>query len=141
MKLLISLTLTGLLWSGPALAKHWHEDDDHWNRHLHHDDDDDDRDFDHHAKNCYFQPHDVRVIVEYYTPRYRDLPPGLQKKLYRTGHLPPGWERRMEPLPVVVERELVPVPVGYRRGFLDGYVVVYSPRTQVIVDLAAVFGR
>ena len=137
----LSVVLAGLLCSTPALAKHWHDDDDHWNRHWHHDDDDDDRDFDHHGANCYFQPHDVRVIAEYYAPRYRDLPPGLQKKLYRTGHLPPGWERRMEPLPVVVERELVPVPAGYRRGLLDGYVVVYSPRTQIIVDIAGIFGR
>jgi hypothetical protein len=56
------------------------------------------------------------VITEYYAPRYRSLAPGLQKKLYRTGHLPPGWERRMQPMPVVVEQQLVPVPQGYRRG-------------------------
>jgi hypothetical protein len=83
----------------------------------------------------YFQPHDVQIIREYYAPRVRSLPPGLAKKFYRTGRLPPGWERKMEPLPVVVERELVPLPRSYRRGFIDGVVVVYSPRTHVMIDV------
>jgi hypothetical protein len=139
MRLLTYVILSALLLNGPTWAKHWHEDKDHWNKHGKHDDDDD-RDFDHHAGNCRFQPVEVRVIREYYAPRYRDLPPGLQKKLYRTGHLPPGWERRIEPVPVIIEQRLVPVPVGYRRGFIDGYVVMYSPRTQVIVDIVGVFG-
>lgn len=133
------LLLGSLLLSSPAFAKHWHEDDGHWNKHSHHDDDD--RDFDHRSEGCYFEPRDVRVISEYYGPRYHNLPPGLQKKLYRTGRLPPGWEKRMEPLPVVVERQLVPVPSGYRRGFIDGYAVVYNQRTQVIFDVTAVFGH
>jgi len=138
MKPLIYVMLSGLLLSGPVRAKHWHEDDDHWKRHWDHDDD---RDYDHRAGGCYFQPQDVRVITEYYGPRYRRLPPGLEKKLYRTGQLPPGWERRIEPMPVVVERRLPPVPSGYRRGFIDGYVVAYSPSTRVVVDVVAVFGR
>ena len=143
MRLLHGLMLAGLLLSGPAWGKHWHEDEDHWNRHWqhNHDDDDDDRDYDHHREGCYFEPHDVRVMSEYYAPRYRALPPGLAKKYYRTGHLPPGWERRVEPIPVVVERQLVPVPVGYRRGIIDGFAVVYSPRTGVIIDVTALFGR
>lgn len=87
----------------------------------------------------YFPVLDVRVIQEYYAPRYRTLPPGLQKKLVRTGHLPPGWERKLEPFPVVVERQLIPLPSPYRRGVLDGYAVVYDPRTQVIVDVTAIF--
>jgi hypothetical protein len=65
----------------------------------------------------------------------------LQKKLYRNGHLPPGWERRMQPMPVTVERQLVALPNAYNRGYIDGYAVVYSPRTQVVVDIVAVFGR
>ena len=138
MKLWGYVILAGLLVRGPILAKHWHEDDDHWKKHCKQDDDD--RDFDHHAGGCHFQPHDARVITEYYGPRYRNLPPGLEKKYYRTGHLPPGWEKRLEPLPVVVERQLAPVPSGYRRGFIDGCVVLYHPRTLVIVDVVSVFG-
>jgi hypothetical protein len=81
----------------------------------------------------------VRVIREYYTPRYRNLPPGLRKKYARTGQLPPGWRKKMEPFPVVVERELVVLPSGYQRGVLDGHAVIYNPRTQVIVDVAVLF--
>jgi hypothetical protein len=86
-----------------------------------------------------FLPREVSVIREYYAPRYRNLPHGLQKKLARTGQLPPGWRKKMEPLPVAVERQLVVLPYGYRRGVLDGHAVIYNPRTQVIVDLAVLF--
>jgi hypothetical protein len=88
----------------------------------------------------YFPPQDVRIIREYYEPRSRSLPPGLAKKYERTGHLPPGWQKKIEPLPVAVERRLVVLPPEYRRGYVDGTVVVYSPRTEVVVDVVAVLG-
>ncbi|MBI3491626.1 MAG: hypothetical protein HY047_07600 [Acidobacteria bacterium] len=138
----ISLALSAWLLTGAAEAAekdHWHDDEKHLAKHAKHGEDDD-RDFDHRADDCYFRPADVQVIGEYYAPRYRKLPPGLQRKLYRTGQLPPGWERRVEPLPVVVERRLVPLPREYRRGVVDGYVVVYNPRAQVVVDVVALFG-
>jgi hypothetical protein len=141
-KPLIFAIVSSFLFTAPAWAKHWHEDGDHWKEHSkkHEARDDDDREFDHGAERCYFELRDLRVMSEYYAPRYRSLPPGLAKKLYRTGHLPPGWERKMEPLPVVVERQLVPLPGGYQRGVIDGYAVVYSPRTRVIIDVVALFG-
>src|SRR5436309_3815643 len=115
-KPLVYAIAASVLFTAPAWAKHWHEDGDHWNKHSRYEHrDDDDREFDHRRELCFFEPHDVRVITEYYAPRHRSLPPGLAKKLYRTGHLPPGWERKMEPFPVVVERELIPLPYGYQR--------------------------
>src|SRR4051812_3478363 len=126
MRPIIFLITSGLLTVGSISAKHWHEDQKHWNQHAAAASDDDDARR-HRGKECYFQPADTRVITQYYEPRRRELPPGLQKKLYRTGHLPPGWERRMQPLPVVVERRLAPLPSGYTRGYIDGYAVVYSP--------------
>jgi Ni/Co efflux regulator RcnB len=86
-----------------------------------------------------FSTHELRVIKQHYAPRYRNLPPGLQKKLARTGQLPPGWRKKMEPFPVAVERELVVLPTGYRRGVIDGHAVIYNPRTQVIIDVAVLF--
>jgi hypothetical protein len=86
-----------------------------------------------------FSNRDVQVIREYYAPRYRRLPPGLQKKYARTGTLPPGWQKKMEPFPVVVERELVVLPRGYRRGVLDGHAVIYRPDSQLIIDVAVLF--
>lgn len=86
-----------------------------------------------------FSTRDVRVIRQYYAPRYRKLPPGLQKKLARTGTLPPGWQKKMEPFPVELERSLVVLPAGYRRGVLDGHAVIYRPQSQVIIDVAVLF--
>jgi hypothetical protein len=86
-----------------------------------------------------FSTGDVRIIRQYYAPRYRPLPPGLQKKLARGGSLPPGWQKKLQPFPVVLERELVALPGGYRRGVFEGYAVVYDARTQVIVDITALF--
>ena len=138
MKLLCGLILSGLLLSSPVWAKHWHEQDEHWNWHSQHGEDDD-RDYDHHRGNCYFEPHDVRVISRYYSPRYRPLPPGLAKKYNRTGHLPPGWETRMEPMPEAVERQLAPMPEGDSRGIIDGIAVLYNRQTGVIIDVTALF--
>lgn len=92
-----------------------------------------------HGATSYFPAHDVLVIREYYAPRYRSLPPGLAKKFQRTGHLPPGWQKKMQPLPFAVERQLVVLPPDYRRGYLDGAIVVYSPRSQSIVDAVSLF--
>jgi hypothetical protein len=47
----------------------------------------------------------------------------------------------MQQMPVTVERQLVPLPSGNSRGYIDGYAVVYSSRTQVVVDIVVVFGR
>jgi hypothetical protein len=47
----------------------------------------------------------------------------------------------MEPLPVAVERELVVLPSGYRRGYIDGSIIVYSPHTQIMIDVVPLFRR
>lgn len=126
---ILGIALLTLIPVATATAdpKHWHDDEKHGKKHD--------------EGSCYFRQDDVRVIREYYEPVYRPLPPGIAKKYYRTGHLPPGWEKKMQPLPVVVERELVPLPPGYRRGYIDGTVVVYSPQTRVMIDVVALFGR
>src|SRR5215813_12236237 len=122
MRLLPGLVLLSLISATPAAAKPKHGRE-------------------HHEARCYFEPRDVRIIREYYAPRYRSLPPGLAKKFYRTGRLPPGWQKKMEPLPVVVERELVVLPPDYRRGYIDGSIIVYSPHTQIMIDVVPLFRR
>src|SRR5690242_14558895 len=79
MRPLICLIFSGLLLNGPLAAKHWHEDQKHWNKHANHDDNDD-HGYKHQAKGCYFEPRETRVITQYYAPRRSELPPGLQKK-------------------------------------------------------------
>lgn len=100
----------------------------------------DDRDSDGRvAINVTFGTADVRLIRSHYAPRYRNLPPGLQKKVARGGQLPPGWRKKFEPFPGRLERDLQPLPRGYRRGVLDGHAVIYDARTHVIVDIAVLF--
>ncbi len=65
-----------------------------------------------------FSTQDVQVIREHYAPQYRDLPPGLRKKLARTGKLPPGWQKKLEPFPPMLERRLVALPDDFRRGVM-----------------------
>ena len=124
----------------PALAgdheghgKHWKDREDR----------DEDEDEGHYRRRGYqgecFRVEDIRVIHEYYYRR--DLPPGLKKKFYQTGQLPPGWQKKMQPFPYEIEERLPPLPDGCVRGYMDGYAVVYQPRTRVIVDIHAVFGR
>lgn len=83
-----------------------------------------------------FREDDIRIMYDYYRPR--QLPPGLQKKLYRTGQLPPGWEKKIRPFPYEIDRRLPPLCSGCARGYMDGYAIVYQPRTRVIVDFHAV---
>lgn len=86
-----------------------------------------------------FSTRDVQMIRQHYAPRYRNLPPGLRKKLARTGQLPPGWQKKMEPFPVGLERQLVVLPQGYQRGVMDGHAVIYNRRSKTIIDVAVLF--
>jgi hypothetical protein len=86
-----------------------------------------------------FSTDEARLIRAHYAPRYRNLPPGLQKKMARGKALPPGWQKKMEPFPVEFERRLARLPDGYRRGVIDGHAVIYLPGTSVVVDVAALF--
>ena len=80
---------------------------------------------------------DIEVIRTHYAPQYRGrrLPPGLAKKYARTGQLPPGWQKKMEPIPVAIERKLPFLPTGHHRGVIDGVAVIYNSR-GMIVDVA-----
>ena len=86
-----------------------------------------------------FAPREITVIRTHYASRYRNLPPGLQKKLARGGTLPPGWQKKMEPFPAALERDLVILPEGYRRGVIEAHAVIYHPITHAILDIASLF--
>jgi len=86
----------------------------------------------------YFRDRDVYFIRDHYHQHVHGLPPGLERRYYRTGHLPPGWAKRMRPIPVYIERDLVPVPRGYRRGIINGHAVVYND-SGFILDVAVLF--
>jgi hypothetical protein len=92
-----------------------------------------------HQQQRYFRDQDSSYLVRYYDGP-RNLPPGLRKKYYRNGTLPPGWQSRFRPLPPAALVQLPPVPYGYERGYYDGYAVVVDPRTRVIVDVVDIVG-
>jgi hypothetical protein len=93
----------------------------------------------HATTSIHFEVEHVRTIRTHYGPRFRQLPPGLQKKYARTGELPPGWQKKMEPLPVAIERGLPRLPAGYGRGVIDGHAVIYNSRSGTIIDVAVLF--
>lgn len=136
---LTGVVLGGAMFVEPAEAG----DRDHgrkgWKRDRHDRDDDRHRDRRYvRHDGRYFGGRDVYVIREYYRPYYRPLPRGLHHHYYRRGYLPRGWARRMRPIPVYVERDLVVLPRGYRRGVIDGHAVVYDGR-GFIIDVAVLF--
>src|SRR5687768_5066471 len=89
--------------------------------------------------NIAFAPRDIELIRTHYASQYRNLPPGLQKKLARGGSLPPGWEKKLERFPAGLERDLVVLPPGHARGVMDGHAVIYNPITHAILDIASLF--
>lgn len=92
-----------------------------------------------HGQGRYFRDSDYGVLRQYYSGP-TNLPPGLRKKYYRTGTLPPGWEKRFQPMPPVVVQQLPPVPEYCERGYVDGYAVVYDKRTRIIIDTVDLIG-
>lgn len=81
----------------------------------------------------YFRNEDYGAIDRYYSGP-RNLPPGLRKKYYRTGTLPPGWQKKLQPFPPELIRQLPPPPPNCERGYIDGVAVVYDRTTRVILD-------
>jgi hypothetical protein len=87
------------------------------------------------AASVLFSQRDVTLIRTHYGNRYKNLPPGLQKKLARGGSLPPGWEKKIEALPAGLLRDLPPLGSNRRYGVYDGHAVIYDPLTHAILDI------
>lgn len=86
-----------------------------------------------------FSPRDVEIIRGYYGPQYRNLPPGLQKRVARGKGLPPGWQKKVQGFPAALDGRLSPLPGGYHRGIYDGHAVIYDPISHAIQDIVSVF--
>ena len=111
--------------------------------------DDREREYDDHPHRfrMYFSDRDEHMIRDYFRSndygrgrapgfgrREDDLPPGLEKRLYRGGTLPPGLERRAEPFPEGLDRRLEPLPRGYSRVILSGRAMILRD-DGAIVDM------
>ena len=135
MRILLLLVAIELVGTIPQTAYAW-DRDDHDNQHWKRDRDYDDREHHRRYGEACFRDEHLRLIRDYYHPRA--LPPGLERKFYATGQLPPGWERKVRPFPVEVERRLPPLCSGCARGYMNGYAIVFQPRTHIIIDFHAV---
>jgi hypothetical protein len=88
---------------------------------------------------------DHEVVVNYYREhpgglppglaKRESLPPGLQRQLRVNGHLPPGLQRQVVWFPPDLDRQLGPVPYGYRRCWIGGNVIVVNPKTFAILEI------
>ena len=63
------------------------------------------------------------------------LPPGIRKQLQRNGTLPPGLEKKMEPLPKEVEVRMKQLPPEYTRVVIGTDVIILDKTTQKILDI------
>lgn len=98
-----------------------------------------------HGERRYFQTRDRETIVSYYREYRRELPPGLarreqlppglERQLRRNGQLPPGLQRRIVWFPPALDRELGPLPYGYRRCWVGDNLLVVNVRTYAIADV------
>lgn len=80
---------------------------------------------------------------------YKELPPGLQKKVARGKALPPGWQKKVTPgqnldyqvyrngesLPDVLLRRLPPSPVGSEIIRIENKIVRLNSATRAILDV------
>jgi hypothetical protein len=135
-KLLLSVAIAGAVLGGTMFVDHAEAGDRRRGRHGRAEVRYERYDDRYYRGDRYFRNRDVVVIREYYRPYYR--PYGLRHRYHRAGYLPPGWAKRIRPVPVYVERELVVVPRGYRRGLIDGHAVVYNDK-GFILDVAVLF--
>ena len=114
-------------------GNHWM--DDHRDNH-------DRRDMERHIKpeRTYFDSDDRRYLHNYYEHNDRHYwvshnpPPGLLKHLKRHHQLPPEMRAYLVPFPVVVERELCPLPPNYLRFVVGGKGLIVDAQFN-IVDL------
>ena len=68
----------------------------------------------------------------------RGLPPGLEKQLYKLGTLPPGLQKRVQPLPVAIERQMSVLPIGYPRVVVGGNMILMNEKTALIYDIVRI---
>jgi len=90
---------------------------------------------------------EIRLIHEYFDnpsnlkglppglAKKDDLPPGLAKQLKRNGSLPPGLEKRIQPLPPELEVRLPRRPESHKRVILAGAVILIDERIGKILDV------
>ncbi len=98
-----------------------------------------------HKQSKKFSKTDRKKVQEY----YRNLPPGLAKKMQRTGTLPPGWQTKvktgqklpesyhteLQPVPHELEMTLTPGPIGSEVMRIGDKIIRLEQATHMILDV------
>jgi hypothetical protein len=87
------------------------------------------------SANLRFGSEEARIISDYYRPRLQQLPPGLAKKLQRGGTLPPGWQKKVQLMPLELDGRLPRVPTGCRRVVSGKVALLINDATNTILDI------
>jgi Ni/Co efflux regulator RcnB len=89
-----------------------------------------------HARGEYhFRQEDAPKLRQHYKNINRDMRERDRGHFVAGERLTGDWHKRMHPVPETVIAELPPPPPGYVFGYIDGYCVVYDPRTGYIADV------
>jgi len=90
-----------------------------------------------------FSDHDRDAMRDWYHAHRNSLPPGLAKKdrlpagmekqLEDRGTLPPGLQKRIQPVPVEMERELPPPPPDCAHVVIGGHIVLLNRRSNLVL--------
>ncbi len=63
------------------------------------------------------------------------LPAGLERQMVRNGHLPPGLEKHLHPLPLDLEDSLPELPEGVVRVIIGVDIVLIDKTSNLILDI------
>ena len=85
-------------------------------------------------KDWFANPHNLKGLPPGLAKRDR-LPPGLERQLRENGKLPPGLQKKIQPLPLELDRQLRVLPTGWRRAVIAGNVVMMNEKTAVVYDI------
>ncbi len=75
---------------------------------------------------------------EWYRQHENHLPPGLEKQLQERGTLLPGLQKKIQPVPMDLERRLPPPPPGgcdCRHVFIGDHVALLGIRTNYVYNV------
>lgn len=98
----------------------------------------------HKKANRHFSSKERHIIQAY----YKNLPPGLQKKMRRGGELPPGWEKKVsvgkqipheymtvaKPLPAELSAQIPAGPVGSKLLQIADKIIRVETGTNMVLE-------
>jgi hypothetical protein len=92
----------------------------------------------------FFRDAETKLMLDYYRAGSGHVPPGLTKsgaipaalarQLRVTGTLPAALAKKMEPLPAELDKLLMVLPEGYKRGACGTVALLVQDGTLLIVD-------